>query len=251
MPATRGWVRRFHTGPDGADVPAFVVFPHAGSGASAYRALSERLSKVADVLVLQYPGRQDRMAEPALGTIPEIASGAAPDVATELRGRKPILFGHSMGAIAAFETARLFEAAGIPVRRLAVSAAVPPSMVADLPPHPKTDEELLAHMAQLGGTEASVGADDTIMRMALPAMRADFGAFDAYSCEPGVTVAAPVTVLGGRDDPAVPVGRLHGWAGHTTAEADVTVFPGGHFYYNDQLDRFASVLTADLAEATA
>lgn len=74
MPRTLGWIRQFHK-PDSPDNPPLLVFPHAGAGASAYRHFSKALSKNFNVIVFQYPGRQDRAAEAPLATLPEIAEG--------------------------------------------------------------------------------------------------------------------------------------------------------------------------------
>ena len=125
--ATLGWIRQFHE-PDLPESLPLLVFPHAGAGASAYREFSKALSKKFKVIVFQYPGRQDRAAEALLGSLPEIAAGAFGEFSASdhNRGVPIVTFGHSMGAMVAFEFVRIAEASGIDVRQLNVSATVAP-----------------------------------------------------------------------------------------------------------------------------
>jgi surfactin synthase thioesterase subunit len=226
-----------------------VIFPHAGSGASTYRALSKELSAAFDVIVLQYPGRQDRAREKPAETLPELAAGAFGEFRTSRWNRRaPITaFGHSMGAITAFEFVRLAEAAEVDVRLLAVSAAVAPSQVEELPPHPTGDDDLLAHLSALNGTGDDVLASADVMRMALPVMKMDYRAFDAYTCGPDVTVSASIHVMGGAEDPFVAPGQFHGWSKHSSGPVEVTVFDGGHFYLDENRDGIAELLAAQPA----
>ncbi|MFQ6324655.1 thioesterase II family protein [Nocardia sp. CWNU-33] len=243
MPASLGWIRQFHK-PRSADCPPLLICPHAGAGASAYRAFSKALSAHFDVQLLQYPGRQDRAAEPAAATLPEMAAGALEGYlsAPQHRDAPLTLFGHSMGAIVAFEFVRLAETSGVDVRLLAASSAAAPGRIADLPGHPTTDEELLDHLAALNGTDADVMANRDVMRMALPVMKADYRAFDAYSCAADVRVDVPLQVLGGDEDPFVTPRDLYAWSAHTSADLEVTLFAGGHFYIADHIDGIAELL---------
>ncbi|MGV0633103.1 alpha/beta fold hydrolase [Mycolicibacillus trivialis] len=245
MARNRGWVRRFHE-PPSVSCPQLLIFPHAGSGASAYRDFSKTLSTAFEVLIFQYPGRQDRAAEPALTSLPEIAAGAFDEfAASEHRRDTPLAaFGHSMGGLVAFEFVRIAEARGIPVRRLNVSAAVAPSRVAAKPPHPTADEDILRHLAALEGTGSAVFASPELMRMALPAIKADYRAFDAYDCPEDARVAAPVRVLGGDQDPFVPLADLYGWNRHS-ASVDLTMFSGGHFYFHDHVEMVSNLLATE------
>src|SRR5262249_60985163 len=116
---------------------------------SAYRDFSKVLSTNFRVIVFQYPGRQDRAAEAALASLEEIAAGAFGEFATsdQNRGVPVVTFGHSMGALVAFEFVRLAEAAGIDVRHLNVSAALAPIATAHQPPHPAHDVATPYHHA--------------------------------------------------------------------------------------------------------
>ncbi|OBF81037.1 thioesterase [Mycobacterium sp. 852002-51163_SCH5372311] len=245
MPRTLGWIRQFHA-PESPDSLPLLVFPHAGAGASAYREFSKLLSPKFNVIIFQYPGRQDRAAEASLLTLPEIAAGAFGDFSTSdhNRGLPIVTFGHSMGALVAFEFVRLAEDTGIDVRRLNVSAAVAPSNVAGKPPHPRDDEEILNHLAALEGTDSDVMANRALMRLALPVIKADYQAFDAYSCADDVKVAAAIHAMGGDQDPYITLGDLYGWGKHTDS-VDVTMFDGGHFYLQSHIDAVAELLVSN------
>lgn len=238
-----GWLRQFD--PPGTPAgPPLVICPHAGTGASSYRAFSAAFSAHFSVYLLQYPGRQDRAGEPAAGTVPELGAAAAAEFVASGHGRGSAVtvFGHSMGGMVAFEFVRAAEATGLPIATLAVSAAVPPGRHAQQPPHPRDDEEIMRRLVELNGTSAAVLENPQIMRMALPVLKADYAAIDAYACGPDVTVAAPVLALGGDRDPIVSVGDLYGWEQHTTGGASVSLFDGGHFYLNDQVEEIAAAV---------
>ncbi|MFI6171700.1 thioesterase II family protein [Nocardia sp. NPDC051052] len=238
-----GWLRQFHTPRSPLSAP-LLIFPHAGAGASAYRVLAKKLSETFDVVVCQYPGRQDRAREAAATSLPEMARGAfeAFRASSHDRARPLTIFGHSMGAIIAFEFARLAEAAGLEVRLLGASASVAPSRVADLPPHPTEDEQLLDHMGALNGTGSDVMASRDVMRMALPVMKADYRAFDGYSCAADIEIDAPIQVLGGDDDPFIEPRHLYAWSAHSRANVQVILFAGGHFYLNEHIDGIVELL---------
>jgi surfactin synthase thioesterase subunit len=242
MRRTLGWIRQFHQPELPACLP-LLFFPHAGAGASAYREFSKVFSTKFEVIVFQYPGRQDRAAEASLGSLAEIAAGAFSEFSTSKhnRGAPIVTFGHSMGAMVAFEFVRIAEAAGIDVRQLNVSAAVAPSDAAARPAHPTDDKEILNHLAALEGTDADVFANLDIMRMALPVVKADFKAFDAYSCAEDVKIAAPIHAMGGDQDPHVTLGDLYNWGRHTDT-IKVTMFDGGHFCLNGHIDAVAELL---------
>ncbi|OBB01451.1 thioesterase [Mycobacteriaceae bacterium 1482268.1] len=244
MPRNLGWIRQFHK-PEYPGSPPLLVFPHAGAGASAYRALSKELSKSFEVLVFQYPGRQDRATEPPLPSLAEIAEGAFAEFAASgyNRGVPLATFGHSMGGWVAFEFVRVAEAHNVNVRRLTVSASVAPCHASAKPPHPTDDEDILRYLGALEGTTSDVFGNRDLMRLALPVIKADYRACDAYERGEDVKVAAPIHAIGGDQDPIVTLGDLYGWRKHTDT-IEVSMFDGGHFYLNAHTQALAALLAS-------
>src|SRR5689334_18592173 len=100
------WVRRF-TPSDGGGFP-LVCFPHAGGSASHYYPLSKLLAPAVEVFAVQYPGRQDRYAEPCIDNVPDLVEAVYHSV-RGLAERPFAFFGHSRGSVVAFEVARRLE----------------------------------------------------------------------------------------------------------------------------------------------
>lgn len=121
------WMRSYQ--PAAPSAPKLVCLPHAGGSASFFVPMARELAPRCEVLAIQYPGRQDRYAEPVLETVDELADRLFPVLRRNVEG--PVaLFGHSMGATLAFELARRFEAAGTVPSALFVSARTAPSATA-------------------------------------------------------------------------------------------------------------------------
>ncbi|MGW1514786.1 thioesterase II family protein [Streptomyces sp. NPDC002394] len=226
------WLRRFHPRPD-APVQ-LVCLPHAGGSASFYFPFSQALSGSAEVLGVQYPGRQERHNEPGLTDLHALADRITEAVAEEADDRPLALFGHSMGAMLAFEVAGRLEDSGTPVAALFASGRRAPSR--HRPPenvHAFTDEQLVAALAALDGTDTELLNDPDILRMILPAIRSDFQAVETYRYRPRPPLRCPVVALVGDRDPRVDLDEAGAWADHTAHSFDLRVFSGGHFYLSD------------------
>ncbi|MGK5554475.1 thioesterase II family protein [Actinomadura kijaniata] len=231
---TGGWFRRFH--PAGEGAPRLLCFPYAGGSAGAYHALSAALGPAVEVTVTQYPGRQDRRREPVVVDLCELADRIAAEAAAL---PTTAFFGHSMGAIVAFEVARRLET---PPPVLIVSGRRAPSRSRQEGAHPMGDRELLDEMARLGGTDARLLDSPAFVRMILPVARGDYQAIDTYRYEPGPPLDCPIVVLAGDADPLTPVEDALAWREHGTRGGDAFVFPGGHFFLDDHLERVAEII---------
>lgn len=242
------WFRRFHPRPD-AEV-ALVCLPHAGGTAAGYFSLSQRLSEEADVIAAQYPGRQDRLREPCLRSVQELASGAAPELDRLIAGRPFVLFGHSMGAAVAFELAlsRRREGARAP-HALFLSGRGAPGRGVDRGIRFLDDDGLIAEVRRLAGTDSLVLDEPELVRLALPSLRADYGAAETYDAGPGAVVDCDVVALTGDGDDHVGIADAEHWREHTTGAFELQVFEGGHFFLNDHEPRIAELVGTALRAA--
>jgi len=239
-------VRRFHTADAGA--PRLVCFPHAGGSASFFFPVSRALAPSVEVLAMQYPGRQDRHQEPLIDSITALADRVFAELRDVLDA--PVtFFGHSMGATVAFEVARRMSGAGLaPPVRLIVSARRAPSLPTTERVHLRDDEGVLAQLRKLSGTAPEALGNEEIMRMAMPSIRNDYKAIETYVSEPDARVDCPVTAFAGDADPSGSVDEVRAWERHTTRDAELEVFSGGHFYLAERPQEVLDAITRRMTE---
>jgi pyochelin biosynthetic protein PchC len=207
-----------------------VCFPHAGGGASAYANWAHPLRARADVLVVQYPGREERFGEPIMADLAELAELAYQALIPEL-DRDVVLFGHSMGSAVAYEVARRVEAEH-PGRlaRLVVSGRPAPHRLPPGRKHLLPEEEFVAHLRALGGTDDAMLDSADFRAVFLPLIRGDYRMIESYRPAAGASLSAPVSAFHGSADPQVDPAGMRAWAELTGGDFRSTEFPGGHFY---------------------
>lgn len=238
---TSDWLRQFQPAP-GSEM-RLVCFPYAGGAASYYFPLAKSLAPGIEVHAVQYPGRQDRYREPVIDDIHRLADAFFPAV-RELTDRPLALFGHSMGAVMAYEVAlRLEERLGVkPVVLFASGRRAPSRYRAEDDVHQRDDAGLLAEIQSLEGTNSAVLQDPELLQMVLPALRGDYRAIETYRSVPDSSVSCPVVALIGEDDPKVSVDEARDWERHTSGEFDLRSYPGGHFFLTGQMAGIADVI---------
>ncbi|KUO17330.1 thioesterase II family protein [Streptomyces dysideae] len=241
-PSSR-WLRRFHTAEPGA--VRLFVFPHAGGNASFFHPFSARLAPRAEVLVVQYPGRQERFHEPCVEDLHELADTVAAEL-TEWAEEPFALFGHSMGATLAFEVGSRLHAAGARPSALFVSGRRAPSVPAPGSVHLASDEKLIADMKLLGGTDPRMLDNPELLAAILPAVRSDYVATETYRYRGVPPLDCPVTAFIGDVDPRVDAPMAQAWADHTTEGFRLHVLDGGHFFLVPHIDAIVETIATAL-----
>ncbi|MFE7646369.1 thioesterase II family protein [Streptomyces phaeoluteigriseus] len=247
------WLRRFHPqGPaprPGSEAPRLICFPHAGGAASAFLPLARALAPAVEVLAAQYPGRQDRRGEQPVDDMGRLADALTEQVRSRVTGPY-VLFGHSMGAVAAYEVARRLAERSLPgPRALILSGRGAPTAGPTRYDSPRTDEDVLRVVRLLGGTTPRVLDDPELREMVMPALRADYRAICGYVWRPGARLDVPFTVLVADDDPVVSVDEARAWRELTTATTTTRVLHGGHFFLDTRLPEVVEAVTAALSPA--
>ncbi|MGW4059299.1 GNAT family N-acetyltransferase [Amycolatopsis sp. NPDC004747] len=215
-----------------------LCFPHSGGAAGAFRPLAAELRGALQVLGVQYPGRQDRHHEPVLTDLHELADRIAENLP---RSPEPcVFFGHSMGAILAYEVAQRLGDAG--PAALVASARPAPSVVEVTTSHLLDDEGLAAHVVRLGGTAAAVLEHPEMRALLLPLIRGDYRASETYRPRGDGPLRCPIIAVGGTEDPVTSAADLQAWSVHTTGPFHLERLPGNHFYLSNHWPAIAGLL---------
>jgi medium-chain acyl-[acyl-carrier-protein] hydrolase len=218
----------FGTAPDAG--VRLLCLPHAGAGAAVYRTWGAGLPAGIAACPVQPPGREKRRTEPPLTSVHELASLLAAQVIACVAAPYA-LFGHSTGALAAFQLARRIRELGGPAAaHLFVSGRPAPQIPLKrtaLRGLPVTD--LAAVLRGLGGTPEAVLRDEGTLRRVHPVLVADFAVNEEYDYQPEPPLAIPVTVFAATQDPGTSLAQAAAWAEHTSATFRVYPVEGDHF----------------------
>ncbi|MEU1670878.1 thioesterase domain-containing protein [Streptomyces roseifaciens] len=232
LPRDALWFPRFGAPPPAAGTGTVLIcFPYAGGTASVYRDWRERLG--AEVMGLQLPGRGLRMREePYTSAGPLVA-----DVADELVRRgltgDYAFFGHSMGALLAYETGCALRERGEPgPRHLFVSGSRAPHLYGDRTEHLLPDAGLHRFAAGIGalGDGDRAPVNDAYLARRLPVLRADLRVCNDYRWRPRRPLDCPMTAFSASDDPVAGAAEVEAWRAYTTSSFLRHHVPGDHFF---------------------
>lgn len=238
------------------DDPALrlVVFHHAGGSAAAYFPMTRFLPADWDILLADLPGRGKRHAEPPLEDMPLISAGSAREVLPFADGPPLALFGHSMGAVVAYETARILQARGAGPAWVGLSgrAAPGPREPGTCQPEPElSDGALMDLLSRMGGMHPRMAELPDYQARFLRLVRSDLRALAAYRPDPeSEPLTAPLTVFGAGQDDWAPPQSMDGWAGRTRGGFRARRYAGGHFHFlGSAFADFTADVTAEIRRA--
>lgn len=224
---------------------AVVFLPFGGGSASFYRPWAMRFPADIQLYAVDLPGRAARFAEPLLMRAEQIVEALLrlPDLPVPC-----LFFGHSLGAMLAYEWASRLQEAGRPTpTHLVVSGRSAPHTVRSRATiHTLSDTAFLAEVRRYQGLPDEVLAHQELIDLFLPILRADFTVTETYRHQPRPALRMPLLILGGEHDPMVAPAELSRWLELTTAQSHVETFVGGHFYLDQHchalVDRLVSLL---------
>ncbi len=214
-------------------------FAHAGGSADSFMTWREQLPPSIDLAAVQYPGRGRRIDDEPIQEIDEIVEKVT-EALMPLTDVPYVLFGHSLGALLAFETARRLVTAGRSPRLLVASACRSPSLL----PSPAVVKaasldglHFINAIRAFGGIPAEIANDHDVLDIVTPIIRSDFKLVANYRYRPGRRLPVPILVANGSSDQHTSPANLEGWALESTEEVEFRTFEGGHFYLEDDENR--------------
>jgi len=212
-------------------------FPYAGGAASIYRTWPQHLPADVEVCAVQLPGRENRIQEQPFSDMGELVAALLANLLPYLD--KPFaLFGHSMGALIAYEVAQALQRAGSPQpSQIFVSGRRAPTLPERDPPlhgQPTDDALLLAIQQRYNNLPAILLQDAELKALYAPLLRADFTLVERYQPSSLAPLACPISAFGGDADPFASEAELQGWHSLIASRFALQLFAGAHFYLQEQ-----------------
>ncbi|WP_296268317.1 thioesterase II family protein [Pseudomonas sp. UBA6562] len=226
-----------------------LCLPYSGASAMVYARWRRKLPAWLNVRPVELPGRGARFGEALQTDMQALARQLA--VEQRLAASKPYaLLGHSLGALLAFELAHELQALGCPApSALFACGTAAPTRREEYDGRdwrePKSDPQLIDELRQLQGTPEDVLANEELMGLTLPILRADFLLCGRYAYRQRPPLRCPLHVLAGDADRATQE-QLLAWAQETLGPFDLQMFPGGHFFIHTEEDRVLEALASRL-----
>jgi surfactin synthase thioesterase subunit len=211
-----------------------VCFPPAGAGASFYHPWRD-FSAVLQILPVDIPGRERLFAEPPHQDLPSLVRALVDSVRHQLGDTGRVaFFGHSFGAVLAYEAAReLHRMAPERELELVVSGSAGPGTPRGTPLAGLPDAELLAGVRRMTGWSDPSFDEPELQELLLPALRADVTMHEAYRPVPSPPLPMSVTVMRGLGDPLVTARGASEWAHVTSRPLRTLELRGGHMYLTE------------------
>lgn len=204
-----------------------VCFPHAGGGPIAFAAWPSMLPDH-DVHVVHLPGRESRLDETPVRDLDAVSDRVAEAIADRCE-HPAVLFGHSFGALLAYEVGRRLAAVGAPPAHLVAAGSRSPHRHPGRRIDRLPDREFVDHVAAIGGTPAEL-LDANVMDVFLPALRADFAMACTYHDERATPLPCGIAAFGGNRDERLPVEQMRSWRRYADGSFTTRTFDGGHFF---------------------
>jgi len=183
------------------------------------------------------PGRENRFSEPAFKNAQSLAQALANQL--QLYSNKPfVIYGHSMGALIAFELTRVLQSNGMEMPEALMLGA---HRAAHLPRTRETlytldDKTFIERLQRFGGFPEEVLASEELLQFLLPTLKADFTLCDTYVYTDALALNCPIHVLAGDSDPEAPPAVMDSWREHSSVETHMHIFKAGHFFIRTDLE---------------
>jgi medium-chain acyl-[acyl-carrier-protein] hydrolase len=227
------WIAKTGRQP-GARVRLFC-FPYAGASSAVFRTWPSRFSGDVDAVLVELPGRGSRMREQCFTDLGDLVEATYHGICHAF-DRPFAFFGHSMGALLAFELTRLLRRRGemLPIQLFLSGHAGPRVPRDDSPRHGLPREEFIAELRRMNGTPAEVLENPELMDILLPLLRADFSVSETYKYTSEPPLSTPMTVFGGLHDKHISSQEFRMWSEECEGPFALRMIPGDHFFLHSQ-----------------
>lgn len=234
--ALSSWFNTYNRSQQGQS--RIFAFPYSGAGSSIFYQWAQSFHhSPVDFIGVQLPGRENRLRDKPISDLVSLIEQLQFNITPWLD--KPfVFFGHSLGALIAFELCRALHEQNLPLpQHLFISAFRAPELPnpnRELHQLPATD--IISGLREYAGTPEVVLNDPKLMALFLPLLRADFSVHETYQYQEKEQLPHPITVLSGTRDTIVRPETMYNWHRQTVNNFQHLHYDGDHFFLNPHRD---------------
>jgi len=210
--------------------------PYGGGSATVYHSWKKDLHRSIELVPLELAGRGRRFVDPFYRDLDEAVDDIYQMIIGQVGHSSYSIFGHSMGALLAFECAHRLRIKNQRMPEfLFLSGRNPPHRIGDKPRHQLSDEEFRQEIFSLGGTPREVMEQTEMFDFFLPILRADFRMIETYETQRSYEkLACKILVLHGSRDELASPSMVEEWSMYTEKGFQSIPFEGDHFFIHSQ-----------------
>ena len=224
-------------------------FPYAGGSSTTYLPWVNDLPDNVELIIVQPPGRNNRMFEPMHSNMTDLVNELIP-IIPRLLNKPYIFFGHSLGSRIAFELLTQLQMLNHPLPQHFIASGSRGAQVPSTkkPTHHLPHDEFIAELQDLNGTPQAVLENQELTELFLPLLRADFKISETYCYSGKMILDCKISVLSGEDDIDITLANLQSWGELFTEEVEIHYLSGGHFFIESHRENVLEIVNSIIAK---
>ena len=175
----------------------------AGGNVYSYKSIQDLLKEKYDVVVLELPGRGNRMDEELLIDMKDVTEDIYSQILPYAMDKDSnyVIYGHSMGGLVGYLTSVMLEENEIPLpKHLIVSGSKAPSVKTKVMKHNLPLQEFKEHLRAYNGTPSEIIENDDFFEFYEPILRADFQVIEKHNLDKKYKLNIPIVAFRGEDE---------------------------------------------------
>ena len=227
-------------------------FPYSGGSAAVFQPWEELLPDDIELVAVRLPGHTGRTNEAPLTSVAAMADSLMPSIAAWL-DRPYLMYGHSLGAVVAFELLHMLQAKRLPLplHFFCAGRRAPHAPPRVEPIHDWPLERFVSELRRLNGTPEILLTNPSWRELFLPILRTDLKAAYLYHREPHVKLECSASAFCGSRDLIVLHQDMAGWREHFSEPPVFRTFEGGHFFLDDSRAALVGAICARVVRSAA
>jgi len=226
-------------------------FPYAGGTSAIFNKWAQYLDPGIALHLVELAGRGKRIKEPFYRNLAETIEDVFSLIKEEITHSPYALFGHSMGAMIAYELVHKIKQSQLPQpAHVFFSGRGAPHVKreGEKKYHLMDRQEFVEEVIKLGGTPRYFFESPEFQELFLPLLKNDFKIAETINRKDEVCpIDVNITVFLGKGEDLTPE-QCDGWKRQTNKQCAVHYFEGGHFFLHEETARIVKLINAAVKE---